>query len=202
MEIFKKIPLVMAEIGAIGKDRKNQQQGYSFRGIDDIYNAVNAALAKHGVFCTPSVEDMKREERQTQKGGTLFYTILTVKYVFYASDGSSIEVRTVGEAMDSGDKSCNKAMSAAQKYAFLQVFCIPTEEPKDTENETYTGVKVMARLATENNPAFLKSMDAQKARLGAKYLELLGALGYENAEQITDRDEQKKIYYALTAEEV
>ena len=43
--------------------------------------------------------------------------------------------------MDSGDKSCNKAMSAAQKYAFLQVFCIPTEdppsEPKDTEGQTH-----------------------------------------------------------------
>jgi hypothetical protein len=44
----------------------------------------------------------------------------------------------IGEAMDSGDKSANKAMSAAQKYALLQVFCIPTEEPKDTENETHT----------------------------------------------------------------
>jgi hypothetical protein len=28
-------------------------------------------------------------------------------------------------------------MSAAQKYAFFQVFCIPTEEQKDTENETH-----------------------------------------------------------------
>lgn len=137
MEIFKKIPLVMAEIGAIGKDRKNAQQGYSFRGIDDIYNAVNSALAKHGVFCVPSVEDMKREDRQAKTGGNLNYTILTMKYTFYASDGSFVEVKTVGEAMDSSDKSCNKAMSAAQKYAFLQVFCIPTEEPKDTENETH-----------------------------------------------------------------
>ncbi len=39
--------------------------------------------------------------------------------------------------MDSGDKSANKAMSAAYKYALMQVFCIPTDEPKDTENETH-----------------------------------------------------------------
>jgi hypothetical protein len=135
--IYTAIPAVMGEIGAIGKDRKNPQQGYQFRGIDDIYNAVNAALVKHGVFCVPFMEDMKREERQTQKGGTLLYTILTMRYTFFASDGSSIEAKTVGEAMDSGDKSCNKAMSAAQKYAFLELFCIPTEEPKDTEEETH-----------------------------------------------------------------
>ncbi|MGL9724902.1 ERF family protein, partial [Sodalis sp. (in: enterobacteria)] len=32
------------------------------------------------------------------------------------------------EAMDSGDKATNKAMSIAYKYAAFQAFCIPTEE--------------------------------------------------------------------------
>ncbi len=62
---------------------------------------------------------------------------MDVQFTFYAPDGSSVEVVTVGEAMDAGDKSSNKAMSAALKYALLQVFCIPTEEPIDTENETH-----------------------------------------------------------------
>ena len=135
--IHEKIPKVMEEIGAIGKDRKNPQQGYAFRGIDDVYNAVNTALSKHEIFCVPTVLKMVREERQTKAGGSLLYTILDIKYTFYASDGSSFDCVTVGEAMDSGDKSCNKAMSAAQKYAFFQVFSIPTEEPKDTEHETH-----------------------------------------------------------------
>lgn len=135
--IFKKLPLVMAEIGAIGKDRKNTQQGYSFRGIDDIYNAVNSALSKHGVFCIPHLEQMVREERPSKSGGVLIYTMLYMLYTFYAEDGSSLQTRLIGEAMDSGDKGCNKAMSAAQKYAFLQIFCIPTEDLKDTENETH-----------------------------------------------------------------
>jgi hypothetical protein len=38
--------------------------------------------------------------------------------------------------MDSGDKSSNKAMSAAMKYALLEVFCVPTEEDNDTENHS------------------------------------------------------------------
>ena len=204
-KIYKQISLVMGEIGAIGKDRKNPQQGYSFRGIDDIYNAVNAALAKHEVFCAPFVEDIKREERPTQKGGVLFYSILTIKYTFYASDGSSVEARTVGEAMDSGDKSCNKAMSAAQKYAFLQVFCIPTEEPKDTENETHnplleaepSSVKSPSAGKTQNFE-FLKVMSKQKERVGdGAYYKILSGNGFEHANEITDRTSQETIFKIL-----
>jgi len=135
--IYEKIPLVMKEIGVIEKTEKNKEQNYSFRGIDNLYNAINQVLARHGVFCVPTAGEMTREERKSSRGNTLLYTILRMKYTFYATDGSSLDAHTVGEAMDSGDKSCNKAMSAAQKYAFLQVFCIPTEEPKDTENETH-----------------------------------------------------------------
>lgn len=134
--IHEQIPKIMTDIGAIGKGKKNTAQGYSFRGIDDVYLAVHSVLAKHGVFTVPEVMHMEREERKTKSGGVLIYTILTVKYTFYASDGTSFESVMVGEAMDSGDKSCNKAMSAAQKYAFLQIFAIPTEEPKDTENDS------------------------------------------------------------------
>jgi len=134
MKIFKAIPAIMKSVGAIEKGRRNQQQGYAFRGIDDVYAAFQHALVENGVFVVPSVTNISREERQTQKGGTLIYTTLTVEHVFYADDGSSIKAVTVGEAMDSGDKSTNKAMSAAMKYAMLEVFCVPTEGDNDTEN--------------------------------------------------------------------
>jgi hypothetical protein len=139
MNIYHAITQVMSEIGAVGKTHTNTQQGsgYKFRGIDDLYNATQAALIKAGVFSVPTVLEVTREERTSKAGGLLLWTTLKIKYIFYAGDGSSIEAVTMGEAMDSGDKSCNKAMSAAQKYAFLQVFAIPTEESKDTEHETY-----------------------------------------------------------------
>lgn len=133
-QIYELIPKIMAEVGAIHKGRKNQQQGYAFRGIDDVYLAMQGPLAQHGVFYVPKVLDSVREERQTKSGGTLIYTTLKMQFTFYAPDGSNVETVTVGEAMDSGDKSSNKAMSAALKYALLQVFCIPTEEDNDTEN--------------------------------------------------------------------
>jgi hypothetical protein len=135
--IFGLMSKVMSEIGPIAKDRKNQQQNYQFRGIDDLYQACNPVLVRHGVFVVPTVLDRTRESVQTKSGGTLFYTVLTVKHTFYAPDGSSVEAVTVGEAMDSGDKSSNKAMSAAMKYALIEAFAIPTDEPIDTENQSH-----------------------------------------------------------------
>ena len=136
--IYKKMPLIMKGIGAIEKNQENKKQNYTFRGIDDVYNAAHDVLVQHGVFCYPYVMDMQREERKAASGNALFYTILTVDYHFCAEDGSFFVARSMGEAMDSGDKGCNKAMSAAMKVTFLEVFCIPTEEPgKDTENESH-----------------------------------------------------------------
>jgi hypothetical protein len=66
----------------------------------------------------------------------LIYSVIKVRYTFYTTDGSSVESVVVGEAMDSGDKSMNKAMSAAFKYACFQTFCIPTEEMIDSESES------------------------------------------------------------------
>ena len=133
--IYELIPKVMAEVGAIEKSRKNAQQGYSFRGIDDVFAAFHGPLSKHGVFYLPEVLDKTVTERQTKSGGTLIYTSLTIAYTFFASDGSNVRAVVVGEAMDSADKSSNKAMSAALKYALLQIFCVPVQMD-DADAET------------------------------------------------------------------
>lgn len=134
--IYETITAVMAEIGSVGKESRNSQQGFMYRGIDAVMNALNPALVKHKLFVVPEILDQRREERQTAKGGNLIYSICTVKYTFYAEDGSSVSATVIGEGMDSGDKATNKAMSIAFKYACFQVFCIPTEEMKDPDAET------------------------------------------------------------------
>lgn len=144
--IFKKISLIMAEVGHVAKSRKNAQQGYSFRGIDDVYAAVQLVLAKHGVFVVPSVIDDVWGERQSKSGGTMMHLRSKISHTFFAEDGSSVTAVTLGEAMDSGDKCSNKAMSAAMKYALLEVLCIPTDEAKDPEEDSpvVTGLPMAA----------------------------------------------------------
>jgi hypothetical protein len=141
MKVYAAINAVQGELAqsGISKDRKNAQQGYSFRGIDDVYNALAPLLAKHGLCVLPRILTRQCEERVTQKGGTLFYVTVEAEFDFVSSeDGSSHVVRTFGEAMDSGDKATNKAMSAAYKYAAFQAFAIPTEGDNDADSHTYT----------------------------------------------------------------
>lgn len=137
-KIYKAIPAIMDEIGHIGKDKKNQQQGFMFRGVDQVMNTMKPLLAKHGVFPVPEVMETKREERQTKNGGTLIYTIHKINFHFTADDGSRVTATVVGEGMDSADKSSNKAMAVAFKYACFQVFCIPTEEMAKDDPDGYS----------------------------------------------------------------
>lgn len=138
--VFTAICAVMADIGVTGisKSRKNQQQGYQFRGIDDVYNELNALLSKHKLIMTPRILSRVVAERQTMKGGALFNVTVEAEFDFIsAEDGSKHTVRTFGEAMDSADKATNKAMSAAYKYAAMMVFCIPTEGDNDADATTH-----------------------------------------------------------------
>lgn len=130
-KVYAAICAITEELSKIGiaKNKRNQQQGYAFRGIDDVYFALSPLLARYKLCILPRVIEQKSIEKTTQKGGTLFYTTVTVEYDFVsAEDGSQHTIKMIGEAMDSGDKSSNKAQSAAYKYAAFQAFCIPTEE--------------------------------------------------------------------------
>lgn len=136
-DIHKRMIAVMRELGAIGKDKKNESQGFKYRGIDDVYNAINPILAKHGVYMTAQIMAKTREERTNAKGTVLAFTCLRMRYTFRAEDGTSVDTEAEGEGMDSGDKSSNKSMAVGHKYALLQAFCIPTMDLVDPDAETH-----------------------------------------------------------------
>lgn len=139
--VYKAIAAITSAMSkeGISKSRRNTQgQGYNFRGIDDVLNSLSSLLAEHHLCIIPRVVHRDQVERTSKQGGALFYTCVEVEFdLVSAVDGSIHVARMAGEAMDSSDKSTNKAMSAAYKYMALQVFCIPTEGDNDTENHTH-----------------------------------------------------------------
>jgi ERF superfamily len=147
LKVYQAINAVQAalSVDGIGKTRRNTQgSGYNFRGIDDVYNALSPLLAQHGLVIIPRMLARTCEERQSKAGGALFYVTVEAEFDFVAAeDGSKATARTFGEAMDSGDKATNKAMSAAYKYAAFQTFAIPTEGNPDADAETHEVVRGM-----------------------------------------------------------
>lgn len=139
-QIFELIPKVMADIGGVAKTRKNEQQKYSFRGIEDMYLAAHPAMVAHSVFCAPEV--MERTEYRFEKMNdygkvtTWVHVMVKVNHRFYAPDGSFVPVITCGEGLDNSDKATNKALSGAMKYALIELFCVPTEDVADSDRTT------------------------------------------------------------------
>lgn len=138
-QLISDVTAKMAKVG-ISKDNKNSQQGYNFRGIDDVYNVLGSMLAESGLVIIPRLTKESVIERATRDGkGVLIYTKVQMKYIMVSShDGSKTYAVVSGEAMDSGDKSTNKAMSAAYKYMAFQTFAIPTEGDNDADSTTHT----------------------------------------------------------------
>jgi hypothetical protein len=155
MNVYKAIGAVSAAMSheGISKARKNTQQGYNFRGIDDVLNALSAALVQAGLVILPRCTERTVIERETKSGGALFNVTCKVEFdLVCTEDGSKHTVCTYGEAMDSADKATNKAMSAAYKYLALLVFCIPTEATPDTDAD-YTTHEVKAAGMAEHTQA-------------------------------------------------
>lgn len=194
--IYKKIIEVMADINAIGKDRRNQQQGFQFRGIDDVMNELHSSLAKCGVFVLPKVLEETRTTGKTSRGSDMFYTRLKINFGFYAEDGSHVDAVVIGEAMDTGDKASNKALSIGLKYAMLQVFCIPTEDEKDPDAVSpQPAAGTMQQQPQQKKPAAKFDFEPKGGETTPAEKKELGALlstKYQDGGVVFSKDEAKK----------
>ncbi|QMP84100.1 DNA single-strand annealing protein [Streptomyces phage Alderaan] len=121
--VFAVIHGVMRDVMPVSKDKQNQQQNYNFRGVDDAMSAMAGPMRNHGCFIAPEVV----EHKQRPRGEKGTHTVLRMLYRIYGPAGDCLAVTIPGEAMDTADKSTNKAMSAALKYMLFQVFMIPVD---------------------------------------------------------------------------
>lgn len=184
--IHAKMASILKASSHIGKDQQNRQQGFRYRGIDDVYNALHGLFGTHGIYCTSEILEKQREEKTSRGGAKLLYTCLRIKYTFWAEDGSSTSTVVEGEGMDSGDKSSNKAMAVAHKYALLQAFLIPTDEQKDPDAESHElGVEFITPEQVANLADLIAEVGANESAflkyLGAKSLERIQPSAYDTA---------------------
>jgi len=208
--IYGAMIAIASEMPSISKVQKNAAQNYVFRGVDDVFNALQPILSKHGVFMTAEILDLKREERQTKSGGIMAFVTTRVRYSFVAKDGSSVATESAGEGADAGDKATAKSLSIAMKYALLQAFLVPTADVKDPEHDN----PELSPLPPEREPGddpFLNDPPppskfdhladfekAKKAMGEASYYEILGGLGFEHANEIAV-EQRKNVLQTLRA---
>ena len=132
-QAISNVTAYVARIG-IGKTKRNAAQGFSYRGVDDVMQAMASALPVCGLVMTPRVVGRTERASASKSGGTIYTVILDVEWdLVSVVDGSRCIVRVHGEAMDSGDKATTKALSASYKYACVLAFSIPLEGIEDAD---------------------------------------------------------------------
>jgi hypothetical protein len=122
---------VLADLPAIGKNRTNQQQGFKFRGIDDVLDKVHPLFAKYGVFPVPTGQAATYDERATSKGGVMHVCHITCDWTIYSSLGDYFQAQTLGEGTDAGDKATSKAQTMAFKYLLWPSLAVAENEDPD-----------------------------------------------------------------------
>lgn len=127
---------VMKDVQAVAKKEKNLSQGFNFRGIDAVVNAVGPEFRKHGGFLVPTVINKSASILPTKNGGSMNAVSLEVQFSIYGDEGDPITGTVFSEANDSGDKATAKAMSVALRTFLLQTLLLPTDEP-DPDSQSY-----------------------------------------------------------------
>lgn len=179
---------VMRDVQGVAKRDKNTAQGFNFRGIDAVLNAVGPVLRAHGGFIVPEVLSTEVSTGQTAKGGVINIVRLQVRYSVFGADGDPIVGDVQAEAFDSGDKATAKAMSVALRTFLIQLLALPTDEPDpDTFSYELGSVDVktgevktrdwLAEIDKVKTTAYARELylEAQKAKVDKSVLEAITA---------------------------
>lgn len=164
---------VKRDVGAVGKGERNAQQGFNFRGIDAVINAVAPALIDAGIVVVPNVKSYDFGSVEVgSKRTPMGHARVVVKYTFIGPEGDKITCSAPGEAMDSGDKATAKAMSVAYRTALLQALSLPTTDV-DPDASTYqrTDTGALGVAVSRVQAAWMASHDGtlDMAALAADY---------------------------------
>lgn len=129
------IVAVMDKVKGVAKRDKNTQQGFNFRGVDAVVNAVGPAMREVGAVVVPTIIEKLYERGVTRNGTPTVEAFITVEYAWHGTDGGQpIRGVVAAEAMDTSDKATAKAMSVALRTYLLQTLMLPTDE-KDPDAE-------------------------------------------------------------------
>ena len=174
---IQQVIAAFAENG-IGKNRKNESQGFKFRGIDDVMNRMAEHLVDANIVIIPRVTSRDVQERVNSRGNPLFYVTVNVDFSILSTiDGSIVVCSVPGEAMDSGDKATNKALSIAYKYMAFQLFAIPIDEDPDATTHTLAPKK--EKTLTPDEQQVVRNLCDQAGFPVERICEILGVTGVE-----------------------
>lgn len=150
---------VMADVRELAKGDRNAQQGFNFRGVDAVMNAVGPALRTHGVSVIPSgITDLHASSYTTKSGTVMRDVLLVAHYTIHGPSGDTMSGAAAGEASDAGDKATPKAMSVAYRTFLLEALTLPTSDPDPDASSYERGPSDEAQVEQEKAQAYASGL--------------------------------------------
>lgn len=135
--VIEALARVTAEMPAIQKAHTmTQGANYKFRSIEQMTGHASTLFGRYGIVIVPIARDITYVDIVTQRGGTMTEAQSRYEWAIYGPGGTDdvILASSFGQARDSGDKSANKAHTAAYKYLLMTLLCI-SDDKEDPDFE-------------------------------------------------------------------
>ncbi len=210
----RKLLAIMAECSYIRKDKRNAAMGYSYASEAAIKEKVHAELVRHGVLfqCDVVTFEERIIERVNKDGRAVVEALAKCQFHYIFEDvetGEKREGTFFGTGVDTADKHLYKAITGAIKYILTTTFLIPTGDdpeasPKPAKTST-AAPKAQSTPAPEKHDSnWFKTMvdgfSAMKEAIGSQmYYRILGAHGYEHANELPDRPTAMLVYREMAS---
>tara|TARA_Y100000310_G_scaffold86902_1_gene83776 strand:- start:3431 stop:4360 length:930 start_codon:yes stop_codon:yes gene_type:complete len=179
MNVYQRILCVKVELCEMGisKDRKQQHQGYGFRGVEDVLGVVSALHCKYRLDLEwRSIDGLETKTASNGKGyhmtGVCTYRIRNVDRPEEYS-----EFVAPGEGLDNSDKSSGKFCSYAYKNGMFYKYEIPVQgqsideyDPrKDVEDDSHLETPLTGGPPTPGQKSRIEEMKRDAGDVVALY---------------------------------
>jgi hypothetical protein len=134
-----KLAWIMDHVGAIKKNGYNAHFRYHYMTEDDLLTSIRPLLSRMKIMVFPEVKEHKIEVVTNEKGEKGYLTSLVMQYTIV--DGDTKEERKIsmpGFAVKRDDKGLYSCITGANKYAFMKLFCVSTQDdPEGPEDDDF-----------------------------------------------------------------
>ena len=132
--LHAKLAEVVAELGYVAKDGKNEFQNYKYTSAEALLAAVRGPLSAKGIALMPSLTAISDREYTTSKGKASVITTAHVSFTFVDGEsGERHECQWAGQGDDPADKGLGKAFTNAIKTFLRESFLIPQGDDPEAD---------------------------------------------------------------------
>jgi hypothetical protein len=147
-----KLAKVIGDLPGFTKDGRNSHQNYNFVSIEQMKKEIVPALAAAGIICYPF--DVRETINPRDRGSEIH---LVMKWVI--TDGTEIlepYPETIGQAVDTQDKSGSKGTTDALKNLYKTTFGVFEKGDDNDENAPFDHADMQRQPAPPPDPKLVK----------------------------------------------